>query len=385
MKKQKGITLIALVITIIVLLILAGVSIAMLTGDNGILNKAIDAKDTTSKAQIIENVQIDILAKQSEKKGGNLTTSELEDILNKYGTVSGDGDDKKLTTKEGNYEISVKDITGDIDVDGPNKDNVETQKPGLYDENDSLIVSWDELVNKYNFNIEQNYTSYSDDNNTLSKIIKDNNLNTAKKLIIDDTVTSIGGYELSGCENITSIKIANSVTSIGYASMAGCVSLTSIQLPNSVKSIDEMGFASCINLSNVELSNKLETIGVDAFAGCTSLTELTLPGSITKISEEAREGAFASSGLRKVILSEGITKISKSAFQSTTSLTEVILPSTLNEIENQAFSGCTNITNLVVPNTVNTIGTNAFLGIQQVTYSGTATGSPWGATNVVSE
>lgn len=39
MKNQKGITLIALVITIIVLLILAGVSIAMLTGENGLLNK----------------------------------------------------------------------------------------------------------------------------------------------------------------------------------------------------------------------------------------------------------------------------------------------------------------------------------------------------------
>ena len=44
MKNQKGITLIALVITIIVLLILAGISIAMLAGDNGVLNKASDSK-----------------------------------------------------------------------------------------------------------------------------------------------------------------------------------------------------------------------------------------------------------------------------------------------------------------------------------------------------
>ena len=50
MKKQKieekGITLIVLVITIIVLLILAGVSIAMLTGNNGILTQASNAKET---------------------------------------------------------------------------------------------------------------------------------------------------------------------------------------------------------------------------------------------------------------------------------------------------------------------------------------------------
>ena len=47
MKNQKGITLIALVITIIVLLILAGVSIAMLTGDNGILSNAQKAQTNT--------------------------------------------------------------------------------------------------------------------------------------------------------------------------------------------------------------------------------------------------------------------------------------------------------------------------------------------------
>ncbi len=52
MKKQtnKGITLIALVITIIVLLILAAVSISTLTGENGILAKANEAKESTKTA-----------------------------------------------------------------------------------------------------------------------------------------------------------------------------------------------------------------------------------------------------------------------------------------------------------------------------------------------
>ena len=50
-KKQKGITLIALVITIIVLLILAGVSISMLTGENGILNQASKAAEMTEIAR----------------------------------------------------------------------------------------------------------------------------------------------------------------------------------------------------------------------------------------------------------------------------------------------------------------------------------------------
>ena len=54
LKSNKGITLIALVITIIILLILAGVSIAMLTGDNGILTQAQRAKNETEQAQVNE-------------------------------------------------------------------------------------------------------------------------------------------------------------------------------------------------------------------------------------------------------------------------------------------------------------------------------------------
>ena len=51
LRKNNGITLIALVITIIVLLILAGVAISMLSGENGILNKAKEAKEKTEKGQ----------------------------------------------------------------------------------------------------------------------------------------------------------------------------------------------------------------------------------------------------------------------------------------------------------------------------------------------
>lgn len=54
-KEQKGITLVALVITIIVLLILAGVTIAMVLGDNGIINRANEAKTKTEQSQKDEN------------------------------------------------------------------------------------------------------------------------------------------------------------------------------------------------------------------------------------------------------------------------------------------------------------------------------------------
>ena len=58
MKKQRGITLIALVITIIVLLILAGVAVATLTGDNGILTKTTSSKEENIKGEENEKIRI---------------------------------------------------------------------------------------------------------------------------------------------------------------------------------------------------------------------------------------------------------------------------------------------------------------------------------------
>lgn len=61
-KRNKGITLIALVVTIIVLLILAGVSINMLTGQNGILNRASEAKEKTGNTQTEELVKFAVMS-----------------------------------------------------------------------------------------------------------------------------------------------------------------------------------------------------------------------------------------------------------------------------------------------------------------------------------
>ena len=70
MRNQKGITLIALVITIIVLLILAGVSIAMLTGQNGILTRATDASVANDKAEVMEKVNMELNAQMTNAMAG---------------------------------------------------------------------------------------------------------------------------------------------------------------------------------------------------------------------------------------------------------------------------------------------------------------------------
>lgn len=83
MRKQEGITLIALVITIIVLLILAGVSIAMLTGSNGILTKATEAGDQTAKAEIREQVTLainEILMNKADVTNTATGTTQYQEV-----------------------------------------------------------------------------------------------------------------------------------------------------------------------------------------------------------------------------------------------------------------------------------------------------------------
>ena len=106
-KKNKGITLIALVITIIVLLILAGVSIAMLTGDNGILSQAQRAKSETSISTEKEALGVQVIGEEMSKTTGSeiensigetLHTKTFENsniwhviVINDTQTVYGDG------------------------------------------------------------------------------------------------------------------------------------------------------------------------------------------------------------------------------------------------------------------------------------------------------
>ena len=76
---KKGITLIALVITIIVLLFLAGISIATLTGDNGILTQANKAKTETEKSGAQENIELEVT--RSYGKTGEIDLNLLNNNL----------------------------------------------------------------------------------------------------------------------------------------------------------------------------------------------------------------------------------------------------------------------------------------------------------------
>lgn len=105
MKNQKGITLIALVITIIVLLILAGVSIAMLTGDNGIITKATEATTNTKRGE----------AKEAVRLGVATIITENEGTLDKNTITK---DNLKAAIQEANSNAEVKITEEDMDITG---------------------------------------------------------------------------------------------------------------------------------------------------------------------------------------------------------------------------------------------------------------------------
>ena len=88
-KDKRGITLIALVVTIIVLLILAGVSVSMLTGQNGILTNAAKAKENTEAASDLEFLQTRAYEAVTNYYVKGQTGSENEYILEELGKVSG--------------------------------------------------------------------------------------------------------------------------------------------------------------------------------------------------------------------------------------------------------------------------------------------------------
>lgn len=111
MKNQKGITLIALVITIIVLLILAGVTIAMLTGENGILNKATTAVNNTTDAELKEAVRLAVATNITNNDGSFVVTDKTalkKEIETANANVTAEVTNIEEGENKGNYSVSVK-------------------------------------------------------------------------------------------------------------------------------------------------------------------------------------------------------------------------------------------------------------------------------------
>ena len=154
----------------IVLLILAGVTIATLTGDNGLMNKANDAKIGTEIASIKEEIRTDILGKQTENEG-NISDDTLTEILEQYGVLSDEGKliDKTLTTTNGNHEIKVADIFNGTTVkDVPKNPTFTTvanaPDTSRFNTSNTYYVAWDLTSSPYTIQESNNLTQTAPSN-----------------------------------------------------------------------------------------------------------------------------------------------------------------------------------------------------------------------------
>ena len=115
-KSTKGITLIALVVTIIILLILAGVSIAMLTGNNGVLTQAKSAKENTRVGEVQEKVKLAAQAALTANLGNGIEKEKFQEELNNMFTqgeqvgLEYDETNKKYTVTIDKYEVEVSNM-----------------------------------------------------------------------------------------------------------------------------------------------------------------------------------------------------------------------------------------------------------------------------------
>lgn len=177
MKNNKGITMIALIITIIILLILAGVSIAMLSGKNGILTKASTSAEATKQANAKERLKVELMAIQTDclSNGKTATLDDLDSnkdqLTNKNITITDSGSPRNVTLD--GYTFKVKDdltIEGDGTTNNSGGNNSDGDNSG---ENPTFDNDLSEFISNTNYSptLEDIFSSST----AVNKILQSNN------------------------------------------------------------------------------------------------------------------------------------------------------------------------------------------------------------------
>ena len=116
--KDKGITLVAMVITVIVLLLLAGIAIATLGGENGLFSKVKQAKKAQIESEMKEQLTMGLQELQIEKQGNATLDDITEDWINEIISVEYNPQLKEDASYNGKLMIMTKDkITGKFMID----------------------------------------------------------------------------------------------------------------------------------------------------------------------------------------------------------------------------------------------------------------------------
>ncbi len=375
--------------------------------DNGIKSYLFDVKVTKETTPAVkDNLSVSIENGDTLTIGDikivNVTTIDNSTPSNIVITSSDESvakivDGKVEAVGTGNATITIsadESVSKTIDII---VEEAQMLEAGLYDANGNQIKTWDELVS-LGLNIEKDYTSSSYQTTGSGSgydVFTNNNL--SGKLILPDSVTTIGYQAFKDCTNLTNITIPDSVTTIGIFAFSGCTNLTSITIPDSVTTIGASAFYGCAGLTNINVASNnpvydsrnncnaiietstnvlicgckntvipdsVTTIGQNAFAGRTNLTSITIPNSVTKINSGVFSGCTS---LTNITIPNSVTSIGGSAFYGCTNLTSVTIPNSVTSIGSYAFYGCTNLTSITIPDSVTTIDFSAFKNCTNLT------------------
>ena len=347
--KNKGITLVALVITIIVLLILSGVTIASLSGDNGILRRAVEARNSTVDSQIYEQVQMILLETRME-----IENSNQDEIKTKV-------DDK---FKKEKIEATIeKREDGFVVVCGKYNKKILylDSKLGIINEEKAVVgksTDWDYIVNPNNTVVIKAYKKDISGHFDIPNIIE------------GYLVTELGDDVFNYATNMTSMTLPIGLEKIGARTFAFCSNLEwEVAFPSTLKSIGEKAFYGCGKITGKleEIMNTKVIYGQGVFMKCSRLTGdiqilMNMLGEQDTIIEDGLFNGF-SGATGTLVIPARITSIGANAFYGCSGINKIVFESNTNlkNIGNSAFYQCTNMAGILdIPDSVETIGEYAF-------------------------
>lgn len=340
MKRGNGVTLIALAVTIIVILILAGVTISTLTGNSGITTNASKAKTKSYLADIKEEYELYLSEKRMDDEY-DLDTLYANDKTIRYeGNEVGTGIAEICSSIKKGDEKKFEIIKGKIYYVSQDKNVIPIAVElgfsiNPYEISDSGVLK-SSSMNLYLVDNDGHLdlSEYEGKIKTIeagafSKVEIESGINPLQSIVLPKGITTIGDDAFSDNTSLTSIKIPNTVTSIGKRAFQGCANLTSIEIPDTVTYIGDYCFSGCNRLQKIKLSKKIQTINQRLLQGCSSLTEIEIP--------------------------EGVKSIDYAAFSSCNKLTTITLPASLTSFNGTALAGLSRLTEVKVAD-----GNNSF-------------------------
>lgn len=153
--------------------------------------------------------------------------------------------------------------------------------------------------------------------------------------------------------DIEKIIMPETIDSIGNGAFANCRNLSEINFPQSLRKIGETAFANC-DFSDISLPEKLEYIGSTAFTDCKKISSIKIPDNVIYLGGLAFSDCI---NLESAILPSHITKIPAALFARCSKLQSIDLPEGVTTLESGVFMHCKSLKNLALPQTLEVFGT----------------------------